>query len=260
MRVERLGDGPPEVAIVAGIHGDEPGGVAAVERLIEADMDVRRPVALVIANEAALDDGERYLEADLNRSFPGDPDAEAHERRLAHELAAVVGDCETLAIHSTRSTADPFAVVAERDEWSRRIVPTLPAVALVESGPEVDGRLFASVDTLIEVEAGRQGTEGAAENAYRLALAFLTATGALAGTPVRRRLPVYRITRHIDKESAEEYEVFAENFEEVAAGDAFAAADGAVLTAEEPFYPVLLSADGYDSVFGYAAERVGTVE
>ena len=260
MRVERLGDGPPEVAIVAGIHGDEPCGVTAVERLLAAELDVRRPVAVVVANEPALERGERYLEADLNRNFPGDREAEAMERRLAPDLAEIVDGCETLAIHSTRSTADPFAVVAGLSEWSERIVPTLPVVSLVESGPTVEGRLFASVDRLVEVEAGRQGTEGAAENAYRIALAFLVATGALPGTPVRRQLPVYQLERRIEKAPGEEYEVFVDNFEEVPAGEAYAAVDGAPVVADEPFYPVLLSAAGYESTFGYTAERVGTLE
>ncbi len=260
MRVERLGDGSPEVAVVAGIHGDEPCGVTAVERLLAADLPVRRPVALIVANEPALERGRRYVDADLNRHFPGDPDATALERRLASDVTTLVEGCETLAIHSTRSTPKPFSVVKSIDEWSERIAPTLPVEALVESGPTVEGRLFASVDRLLEVEAGRQGTEDAAENAFRLALTFLTATGAIPGAPVRRRLPVYRLEERIEKTPGEEYEVFADNFEEVPAGDAYAAVDGAPLVANEPFYPVLLSAAGYESTFGYTAERVGTLE
>jgi len=259
MRVERLGDGPPEVAVVAAIHGDEPCGVTAVERLLAADLSVRRPVALVVANEEALEHGERFLDADLNRSFPGDPESEAREERLAADLADLLADCETLAIHSTRSHAEPFAVVERLDDWSRRVVPALPVASVVESGHLVEGRLFASVARLIEIEAGHQGTAAAAENAHRIALAFLSATGALPGTPLHRELPVYRLTAGIEKAPAEKYEVHVENFQEVDAGDAFASQDGTPLTAEEPFYPVLLSADGYETQFGYAAERVGTL-
>ena len=54
-------------------------------------------------------------------------------------------------------------------------------------------------------------------------------------------------------------EVVVENVTRVEAGQAFARADGEQLTAEEPFYPVLLSANGYEEIFGYTAERVGTV-
>jgi hypothetical protein len=59
--------------------------------------------------------------------------------------------------------------------------------------------------------------------------------------------------------AAQEYEVFAENFEEVLAGEQFAAADGEAVIADEDFHPVLLSAYGYEDVFGYTAEHVGTL-
>jgi succinylglutamate desuccinylase len=74
MRIEQFGEGDPEVAVVGGIHGDEPCGVRAIERLLENPPSVRRPVALVVANERALAAGTRRVDEDLNRAFPGDPD------------------------------------------------------------------------------------------------------------------------------------------------------------------------------------------
>ena len=40
MRVETLGEGEPEVAVVGAIHGDEPCGATAVEAVLETDPDV----------------------------------------------------------------------------------------------------------------------------------------------------------------------------------------------------------------------------
>ena len=61
MRIHELGEGTPEVTVVGSIHGDEPCGERAIERFIEADPAVERPVKLLVANEAALDAGVRYL-------------------------------------------------------------------------------------------------------------------------------------------------------------------------------------------------------
>src|SRR6056297_4367545 len=115
MDVYELGEGEPEVAVVGAIHGDEPCGADAVRRLLDSGLDVERPVRLIVANEAALDAGERYLDADLNRAFPGNPDAEAHEVRLAAELVDALEGCTTFAIHSTQSYAEPFAVIDSMD-------------------------------------------------------------------------------------------------------------------------------------------------
>ena len=271
MRVEILGggaggdsdpdsdsDSDPDVAIVGGIHGDEPCGVAAVEDLLESRPDVARPVKLVIASEEAVARGTRYVDTDLNRAFPGDPDGQSLESRLAYRLGEEVGDCVTLALHSTRSYGGMFALVDEVDDLARDVCPGLSVDALVETGAP-EGRIFESVPDTIEVECGYQGSAEATENAKRVAREFLGATGVLPGAAADRRsdLPVFRLGDPVPKRAAETYEVFAENFEEVVAGEAFAAVDGEPVVADEHFHPVLMSAYGYEDVFGYTAERVG---
>lgn len=259
MRVAQLGSGTPEIAVVAGVHGDEPCGVRAVERLLDERPTVKRPVKLIVANEEALERQVRFVDEDLNRAFPGSPDAQTHEGRLAAELVAELDGCLTFSMHSTQSHADPFAIVNGVSETAKEIVPQLPVSAMVETSNFAEGRLFSAVDT-VEVECGLQGSETAAQNADRLTRAFLTAVGALPGDTVRRDLPVYRLTDVIRKGQADTYEVFVDNFTEVEAGDPFAAADGNEQVADEAFYPVLMSSNGYRNVFGYAAEKLEVLE
>jgi len=267
MQIHQLGEGQPELAVVAGIHGDEPCGVRAVERILAEDPAVERPVKFIIANEEALEAGVRFLEEDLNRAFPGDPDGDTHESRLAHELAREVQGCTVLALHSTQSYAEPIAVIDTVDEIARSLAPLLPVDVLIETDNHTDGRLIEHAHT-IEVECGLQGTDQAAENGYWLVRAFLAAANVLApptaedrlATPERSEVRVFRLEGPIPKPPGKEYEVVVPNFEKVEAGERFAIADGAALTAEEAFYPVLLSAEGYDEIFGYAAEAAGTLE
>lgn len=255
MKVAQLGSGHPEIAVVAGVHGDEPCGVRAIERLLDDNPSVSRPVKLIVANEEALERRVRFLDEDLNRAFPGDPDADSHEGRLAAELAAELEDCLAFSMHSTQSHAEPFAIVNGLGDAAREICPQLPIAAIVDSGPFATGRLFTAVET-IEVECGLQGSDTAAENADRLTRAFLTAVGALPGDAIGREVPVFRLVDRLTKDRAETYEVFVDNFTRVEAGESFAAADGEAHAAEEAFYPVLVSPYGYSDVFGYAAERV----
>ncbi len=262
MRVETLGDGEPEVAIVGGIHGDEPCGSTAIETLLDADLAVERPVKLIIANEKARARGVRYVEEDLNRAFPGSPDAETHEGRLAHELLSEIRGCEILSLHSTQSYAKPFALVDTVDGYARSTCPYLTVEALVETAGYSDGRLI-SYPNVIELECGLQQSETAAENAIQLAREFLVATGVVSGSTERLRyhpLSVFRLDQQIPKPAADKYEVFVENFERVAEGTHFAAADDEALVAEYPFYPILLSAYGYQNVFGYAGSLIGRLD
>ena len=265
MRIEQVGEGTPEIAVVAAIHGDEPCGVRGIERLLAEAPAVERPVKFVVANEAALERDVRYVDEDLNRAFPGDPDADTHERRLADALAREVRDCTTLSLHSTQSYAEPFALVDTVDAVARSVCPYLPVSVLVETEAESDGRLI-EYPHVVEAECGLQQSEQAADNAVELIRGFLRATGALAddAEPVadddRDDVTVYRLGNPVPKNGADDYEVFAENFERVSEGEAFAAADGEELVAAESFYPVLMSAYGYENVFGYRSQRVGVLD
>jgi len=261
MRIECLGGDDPEVAVVGGIHGDEPCGVRAIERVLDADPDLERPVAFVVANEEALDIGERYVEEDLNRAFPGDPAGPTHESRLAARIGEAIGDCRTLSMHSTQSYRETFALVKTLDEETRDVCSRLFVSAVVDVGAYDKGRLFESVPRTVEVECGYQGSEQAIENATALTWEYLGAVGALPAerrTP-QRDLPLYRLSNPVPKSGASTYEVYASNFEEVEAGEAYAAAGDKEVVADEGFYPVLMSPYGYENLFGYAAERVGSV-
>ena len=266
MRIYELGEGTPEVAVVGGIHGDEPCGPLAIERLLAEDPAVERPVKCIVANEAALESGQRYVDADLNRVFPGDADAEAHERRLAHDIAREIQGCTTLALHSTQSTPKPMGVIRSVDEVARAIYPRLPVDVVVETDSHTDGRLIEYPHT-IEVECGLQGTEAAAETGYDLVRAFLAATGALQtpestgrlDTPDPETVDVFRLQQPIPKPAGDRYDVLVDNFELVTEGTAFAAVDGEPLYAESDFYPVLLSPNGYEDIFGYVSEQAGEV-
>jgi predicted deacylase len=257
MRIRDFGD-DPDVAVVAGVHGDEPCGPRGVDAFLADPPTFRRPVRFVVANERALERGVRYVDEDLNRAFPGDADADSHERRLAADLLSTVENCTTLALHSTQSYAGPFALVDTVDPEKATLCTRLPIDAVVETAAYAGGRLIDYPGT-VEVECGRQWSEAAAANATDLIEAFLGATGVLPSAIPEPDpdVPVFRLTDRVPKAPAADYEVFVDNFERVAPGVPFASADGDERVAEDPFYPILMSADGYEEVFGYAGERVG---
>jgi len=78
-------------------------------------------------------------------------------------------------------------------------------------------------------------------------------------TPYQTDLPVYRLGDPVPKQTADTYEVYVRNFESVDAGETVASADGDPVVAQERFHPVLFSATGYEDVFGYTSQHVGTL-
>ena len=265
MRVERVGpdeaDEPPAIAAVGGIHGDEPCGVRAIERfLAEGPVEaVERPVKLVVANERALDEGTRYVEGDLNRLFPGDPDGDTYEERLAHDLWQELRGCTILGFHSTVSFDDPFGTLADLTPQKAEIMRALPLDHAADFTGLASGR-SVTLPGFLNVEAGYQGSDSAADNAYDCLLAYLRVTDALPGDPEPTSTTHYRVREMLEKAPGETYRVHAENFQRVPAGTAYATTGtGGSLTAETDFWPVLLSASGHNALLGYAADRTGEI-
>lgn len=269
MRVEDLGSGEPRYAVIAGVHGDEPCGLRAIEAVRAASDALREPVRLVTANEPAIERSVRYLETDLNRAFPGDPEGDRYETRLAAELLDAVRGTTVLDLHSTRSCREPFTVVD--GDW--RLADATGTAHVVDAA-FIGGGLLAHVDG-VAVECGRLGTAAAAGNAVRITGRFLSAVGALDAPdvlesavasaaaepghelPIAGREPTcYRIDGVIE---GSELAFRGVNFQAVEPGEQFASRGGEPVVADESFVPVLMSTDGYADKLGYRAQRLGSL-
>ena len=81
----------PVVLMVGAIHGDEPAGSAALQRLLGERPAQGKWVLIPVANRRAFEAAERtpYDMPDLNRSFPGNPRGPAAERLAAALMATV---------------------------------------------------------------------------------------------------------------------------------------------------------------------------
>ncbi|WP_435346212.1 succinylglutamate desuccinylase [Haloarchaeobius sp. HRN-SO-5] len=252
MRVVTLGEGAPDVGVVVCVHGDEPCGERALDRFLADDVPVQRPVKFVVANERALEAGTRFVDEDLNRAFPGDPDADSHEARLAAALLDELAGLDVLDLHATRSTPEPFALYQRLTPGTRRVLRRAGVERAVDIGA-VPGGLTEFVDGAA-VECGFVGTDAAVDTAERVLRNYLAAAGVVDAPFELADPTVFEVT---DTVAGSGYEFVAENFVEVAAGEVFARRGDDARRAADPFYPVLMSTDGYEDVVGFAARRLG---
>lgn len=251
MKTEILGQGEPDYGVIYHIHGDEPCGRKAVERFKDSDYEVQKPVKLVFANERAAEKKTRYTETDLNRSFPGDPESDLYEERLAAKILEEVEGLTCLNIHSTRSQPTPFGTLKNLEDETVELSRSLGVqnFALFEDG---ENSLEYFADSIL-VEAGPQGTENAVEQAYTVLLNFLAYHGIIDREFELIEPNIYRV---FDTVEGSGYEFFGANFQKVAEGDRYAKKDSKPVTAEDDFYPVLMSTNGYENMLGFKAEKI----
>ncbi|MFO8114673.1 MAG: succinylglutamate desuccinylase/aspartoacylase family protein [Halorubrum sp.] len=263
--IERGSAGSARVAIVGGIHGDEPAGERIVSRLadeLDESASGSGGVRLIIANERALAAETRYTDADLNRVFPGDPDSDEYERALAPRLAAELeGMDAVLALHTSHSAPPPFAIYSDLTESVRRTVTGMPVEYVVDSSRLRSTTLDSVVPHTVSIEVGRQGSEEAVEFGYEACLAFLRAHGALDDEPPTfTEKTVVAGDEEVPKGGGVPHVYFA-NFEEIPRGAVFAEDDVYTHRVDEDgVVPILASEHGYEEIFGIYGRVQGILE
>lgn len=252
MKTEILGPGnqEPKFSIVYCIHGDEPCGKKAVDKLKNSKYGLNKPVKLVFANEEAYKENERYLETDLNRAFPGDEESELLEEKLATQIYQEVKNTKNLVIHSTHSQPTPFAIMSA-SQFDQRLAESTQ-VDWIGFYRDKQGSLECITDSVV-VEAGPQGTEEATEQAYRCLLNFLSEYNLIDRQSDNKDSKYFLIKDKVEKT---DYKFIRSNFEEVKEGEVFAKNGEDNLVAKNDFHPFLMSTNGYENMLGFKAEQI----
>jgi len=265
--IERGAAGAARVAIVGGLHGDEPAGERIVRRLADrlpepAETTGEGTVRLIIANERALKAGVRYTDTDLNRAFPGDADSDEYERALAPEIMdAVDGMDAVFAIHTSHSVPPPFAIYSELTDSVHRTVTGMPVDYVLDASGLRGTTMDSVVPHTVSVEVGRQGSQQAVDFGYESTLAFLRVHGALDDEPPTfSPVTIVEGIEEVPKGSGEPHVNYA-NFEAIPEGEVFASDDEYTHRVEEAgIVPVLASEHGYEDIFGLYGRITGTLE
>lgn len=101
----------PTIAVMGGVHGDEPVGVKAIEAIGATLRLLRGTVIFIIANPPALAAGRRSIDRNLNRSLVDPPDLSTSEGKLAAQLMPVLDGCDALLdLHAGMGTVPPFVI------------------------------------------------------------------------------------------------------------------------------------------------------
>lgn len=259
--------GETSVAIVSCLHGDETCGKRAIERVVGKYGEIEG-VKFVVANPRAYAKEERYIDDDLNRMFSDEGDSDSYERRLAAELSEELQGHDVLDLHSTESTPTPFALFQNRTEEVYEAVKDTGIQRVVDIG-FVEGGMIGHLNG-ISVEFDKVDLQKATDEAYEVIVRYLANKGYIGADSNRSDPTLYRITDRIPKES-EGFEVVRTNFTRVEEGELFARRQEGIarpydafyplltVRADEQFYPVLVSDQGYDDIYGFKASCEGLI-
>ncbi|MCP4873636.1 MAG: hypothetical protein GY898_33535 [Proteobacteria bacterium] len=141
------------VAIVGGMHGDEPDGATVIDELIDPDHPVwsicRDEVWLVRGNPRALEARTRATTegADLNRLFAVEPpEGDSYETARAHALRKWLKPVDALLdLHQTVSPSPPLAVIRDTPDHLTEVSRMGLQMALVGSEAVYGGSMLTNL-------------------------------------------------------------------------------------------------------------------
>ncbi|MBP7134408.1 succinylglutamate desuccinylase/aspartoacylase family protein [Patescibacteria group bacterium] len=111
----------PLVTIVCCLHGDEQFG-AEVFSFFASRQEQYPGVQLILAHEEAMAVNKRFLETDLNRSFPGSLTGSLEEQLATEILPLVTSSRYVLDIHTTTSLIEYTPIVTCLSEQTIEIL------------------------------------------------------------------------------------------------------------------------------------------
>lgn len=239
-------------------HGDERIGLAVareIEKLSLRDTEL----VVQIANEKALKLGVRFIDQDLNRSFPGKKEGN-HEERLAFELSKAITRADiVIDIHSTTSDLKDAVIVTKLDGPTIACVNAIaPKYALVMTATK-DNALISQARIGIAFEYGKDNDPVALKKTILGIQRLLSHVGALeqrvrASSRVATRF--FDVASTVPKPDGFVLLKGVKNYQLLRAGTAYATNGTEQLVADEDFYPILFGEKKYKDYFGFRATEV----
>lgn len=250
------------MAVVGCVHGDEPIGRKVIQALRKVKVG-RGKLMTVVANAEAVRRGVRFVDADLNRSFPGRIDGN-REERLAYELRRRLAAADyVIDIHSTVTDTSDLAIVTRRNGDVAKLVRLLsPKRVAIMPRRMGRGALIHHCHAGISIEYGKEGDRAVYDRVLSDVLSLLFWLGMTGTGPSRRPQTVgfYEVTGSIRKRKGIPANPDIRNFEKVRKGSVIASdADGRTILAKEDFYPVLFDEKAYESIYGFTARKVDSL-
>ncbi len=193
----------PTLVCVGGLHGNEPAGVLALERIIpqlEARKDrLSGEFVALVGNRTALAKERRFIDRDLNRAWTDDrleyvrnggaPDGNVEDREQLELLAtldAVVGDARgpvyVLDLHTTSGMGGTFSTFGDSLP-NRAFAEHIPIPMVLGLEEQIDGTLLSFLGAhglvAVAVESGQHEEAMAVDRAEAAVWISIRAAGLL---------------------------------------------------------------------------------
>lgn len=256
----------PRLLINICTHGNEVLGLYVME-LLKKHTYTNGSITFNIGNPLALEKKVRFIESDLNRSFPGSPTG-TYEEKIAYRLMSYVPNFDyVIDIHSTVSGIKNCLIIEDDSEEVQKMISVCThAETVLHMTATKDSSFFAScrlsnkIIPALAFEYGDNGEE-AVRKTYEDILAILHLIGVLKNNfdnNIHATAPKqFECYKMFFKKETDVLSSSIKNYELVLKGGVVGFSEGGdPIFAPEDFYPVLFGETNYKTLFGFMGRKV----
>lgn len=222
----------PHVAIMGGVHGNEPCGVHGVHWALDhLTPPLQGRVTVILGNRAAVEAQKRFLDYDLNRLYNNDVLhlSQGREAARVEEIKQALTNVDYLLdIHSTTTPTIPLTCSSDSSKHLA-LCSVLPVGFMTTGwGGKILGLageeyLDSQGGVGITIECGSHLESSVNKVAEQAIIRFLQATGMLPGTPLAEEKPHIIATETVYAQT-DSFQFLGDthNFRHVPAGEIYA--------------------------------------
>lgn len=240
-------------------HGDELVGLKVAEKIKQRYPPIiGNGLDIQVANEQARRKSKRYIDKDLNRVFPGNPNGSYEEKR-AHELKTIVASYDlVIDIHSTESGSEDIVIVTKFDSATKDLLRVISPRRVLFMNMKPDNSLLSCAKVGIAFEMGKDKNPATFQKTIQGVEVLLAHFGLI---PPRQNFgystEYFEVFASVPKPFGAILEPHIKNFSPIKKGEVFARkTNGNPIIADSDFVPVIFSSAEYETIFGFAAKTM----
>lgn len=253
------GEGKPKILIIGCVHGDERIGQKVINDLRQLKIN-KGSLITILANTTAIKNKVRFLDQDLNRSFPGKRGGN-HEEHLAYELLPVLRKADiVIDIHSTTTETRDAIILTKINDLIRSLLDIINPRRVVLMPPRLRKvALSGHVKAGISLEYGKENDPVVLNRTLRDVKRVLAAYGMIKQTrrhEKRKDTQYYKVLTSVPKSESFKLERNIKNFVPIKKGAVISRCGSKVQTATTDLIPFLVGPKAYKDIWGFAAREV----
>lgn len=249
------------ILVMGCVHGDELIGETIIRQLRKIILR-NGTLITILANVHAMKAGRRYIDQDLNRSFPGDRNGN-YEERLAHSLLPVLKSADiVLDIHSTTTDTASAIILTKVNREIRDLLKLFhPKRVVVMEKKTGRTALTGHCKAGISFEYGKDKSKEAYQETLNDILKILRASGMIVGkgrfVPKPKHITEYfHVFGVLVRPIGFKLEKSIRNFSLVRKGSIVARNGSRTQKSEQDFHPILFGKRSYEKIWGFMAKKV----